>query len=391
MTEATEPTAEPKSTPVRKRRHIHEIDVIRILTFASVIGVHTISHTVAADDVPLHVLLGLLHFTREPFFWITGFVLMWSYFHKPVPMRKFWPRRFLLVGVPYLVWSLAYMLIYDYPRTHHDPSVGGFVLDYVRVVLTGDAWYHLYFLLVTMQVYLLVPVIAWLVRRGLRAQLTILGVAAVVQLALMSWYHYWPQVLPGFVHYDAQYFFSYSFFILAGAVCADHGEGFLGWIARNRGKVGLITLACAVFYLIVFAVQHAAGASLYSAGSPVQPAIVVWGVGVGLGFTALGRIWSDRRREGSLLARSVDTATDRSFGIFLSHPLILWTLLWLGDGWFARTLPDPWRSLVAYVVVVLGAIGLTELLRRSPASLWFTGRPRRRRPREAAPAAASSP
>ncbi|GAA4193687.1 acyltransferase [Gryllotalpicola kribbensis] len=389
MTEATEPAAEPKSTPVRKRRHIHEIDIIRILTFASVIGVHTISHTVDADDVPLHVLLALLHFTREPFFWITGFVLMWSYFHKPVPMRKFWPRRFLLVGVPYLVWSLVYLVIYDYPRTHHDPSFGGFVLDYVRAVLTGTAWYHLYFLLVTMQVYLLVPVIAWLVKktRG-RGQLVLLGAAAVVQVALMSWYHYWPDVLPGFVAYDKQYFFSYSFFILAGAVCADHGEGFLGWIARNRGKVGLITLACGLVYLGVFAIQVATGASLYSAGSPVQPAIVVWGVGVGLGFAAIGSVWSDRRREGSLLARSVDTATDRSFGIFLSHPLILWTLLWAGDEWFARAVPDPWRSLCAYLIVVLGAIGLTELLRRSPASLWFTGRPPRRR-RAEAPVAAS--
>lgn len=390
MTEATEPAAEPKNTPIRKRRHIHEIDVIRILTFASVIGVHTISHTAHADDVGLHVVLALLHFTREPFFWITGFVLMWSYFHKPVPMRKFWPRRFLLVGVPYLVWSFIYQLLYDYPRTHHDPGVGGFLLDFVHSALTGTAWYHLYFLLVTMQVYLLVPVIAWLVAktRG-RGHYVVLAAAAALQLGLMSWYHYWPHVLPGFVEYDKQYFFSYSFFILAGAICADRGEEFLGWVARHRGLVGLITLACAVVYLGVFTIQVAAGESLYSAGSPVQPAIVVWGVGVGLGFTAVGSLWSDKRRAGSLLARSVDTATDRSFGIFLSHPLILWSLLWVADGWFARTVPDPWLTLAAYLIVVLGAIGLTELLRRSPASLWFTGRPPRPRRRAEAPVAAS--
>jgi peptidoglycan/LPS O-acetylase OafA/YrhL len=390
VTEATEPAAEPKSTPVRKRRHIHEIDIIRILTFASVIGVHTISHTAPSDDVGLHVLLALLHFTREPFFWITGFVLMWSYFHKPVPMRRFWPRRFLLVGVPYLVWSLIYLAISDYPEYHRDPTLGAFALQYLRIVFQGTAWYHLYFLLVTMQVYLLVPVIAWLVKSvKLRGQLVLLGIAALLQLTLMSWYHYWPHVLPGFVAYDKQYFFSYSFFILAGAICADHGEGFLGWVARHRGLVGLITLACAAVYLGVFAIQVATGASLYSAGSPVQPAIVVWGVGVGLGFTAIGSLWSDRRREGSLLARSVDTATDRSFGIFLSHPLILWTLLWVADGWFAKAVPDPWLSLATYLIVVLGAIGLTELLRRSPVSLWFTGRPARPRRRAEAPAAAS--
>jgi peptidoglycan/LPS O-acetylase OafA/YrhL len=369
-----------------KRRHIHEIDIVRILTFASVIGVHTISHTVDSDDVPLQVLLGLLHFTREPFFWITGFVLMWSYFHKPVPMRKFWPRRFLLVGVPYLVWSFIYQLLYDYPRTHHDPNVWVFIDDYVHAVLKGTAWFHLYFLLVTMQVYLLVPAIAWLIKRTRGHHIALLAAAAVVQLALMSWYHYWPHFLPGFVEYDKQYFFSYSFFITAGAVCADHGEAFLAWVASHRKQVGLITLGCAAVFLAVFVIQAATGASLYSAGTPVQPSVVVWGVGVGLGFTAIGSLWSERRIEGSLLARTVDTATDRSFGIFLSHPFILWTLLWVGDGWFARTIPDPWRTLLAYVIVVLGAIGLTELLRRSPASLGFTGRPRRR---AAAPVAAS--
>ena len=368
----------PAGTAVKKRRHIHEIDIIRILTFASVIGVHTTSHTVGDDDVPLHILLALLHFTREPFFWITGFVLMWSYFHKPLPMRKFWPRRFLLVGVPYLVWSFIYMLIYDYPRTHADPSVGGFIIDYIRVVLTGDAWYHLYFLIVTMQVYLLVPVIAWLVKRALKQQLVILALAAIVQMALLGWYHYFPHVLPGFLKYDGQYCFSYTFFILAGAVCADHGEEFLAWIARNRGKVGLITLGCAAVYMVVFVIQLLTGASLYSAGTPVQPAMVVWGVGIGLGFAALGSLWSEKRREGTLMARAVDTATDRSFGIFLVHPLILWTLLWVGDEWFAKTLPEGWLTLASYLIVVLGSIGVTEVLRRSPASLWFTGRPRRR-------------
>ncbi|HEY0248563.1 MAG TPA: acyltransferase [Gryllotalpicola sp.] len=370
--------AQASVAPPRARLHIHEIDVVRILTFASVIAVHTISHTAAADDVPLHVLLGLVHFTREPFFWITGFVLMWSYFHKPVPMRRFWPRRFLLVGVPYLVWSLVYLLAYDYPRTHHDPSLGGFVVDYLRVVVTGTAWYHLYFLLVTMQLYLLVPVIAWLVRRTRGHHVLLLVPAAVLQLGLMAWYHYWPEVVPGFVAFDKQYFFSYSFFIIAGAVCADHGEAFFAWIARHRGLVGLITLGCAIVFLAVFAIQYAAGESLYAAGSPVQPAIVVWAVGVGLGFTAIGSYWSEHRTAGSLLSRAIDTATDRSFGIFLSHPLVLWVLLWAGDGWFARTLPDPWRTLCAYLIVILGAIGLTELARRSPISLWFTGRPRRR-------------
>ena len=98
------------SAPRARAPHLYEVDVVRILTFACVIAVHTTSHTVASDDIGLYSLLGLVHFTREVFFALSGFVLVYSYLSKPVPMKKFWSRRFLLVGVPYVVWSAIYFV-----------------------------------------------------------------------------------------------------------------------------------------------------------------------------------------------------------------------------------------------------------------------------------------
>ena len=69
--------------------------------------------TVALVDLPLYLLLGLLHFTRNVFFALTAFVLVNSYLHRPVLMRNFWPRRFLLVGIPYVVWSAIYFVAND--------------------------------------------------------------------------------------------------------------------------------------------------------------------------------------------------------------------------------------------------------------------------------------
>lgn len=99
----------PTRTAEGKPRHLYEVDVLRILTFACVIGVHTTSHTAAADDVGLNALLALLHFTRLVFFSLTAFVLVYSYTLRPQPMAQFWPKRFLLVGVPYLAWSFVYV------------------------------------------------------------------------------------------------------------------------------------------------------------------------------------------------------------------------------------------------------------------------------------------
>ncbi|MEK6344876.1 MAG: acyltransferase family protein, partial [Curtobacterium sp.] len=108
VTAASTPAdASPTRTADGRPRHLYEVDVLRILTFACVIGVHTTSHTAATDDVGLAALLGLLHFTRLVFFSLTAFVLVYSYEIRPRPMAQFWPKRFLLVGVPYLAWSFV--------------------------------------------------------------------------------------------------------------------------------------------------------------------------------------------------------------------------------------------------------------------------------------------
>ncbi|HEY0259594.1 MAG TPA: acyltransferase [Lacisediminihabitans sp.] len=375
-------------SPRPRAPRLYEIDVVRILTFACVIAVHTTSHTVAADDVGLYAFLGLVHFTREVFFALSGFVLVHSYLARPVPMRTFWPRRFLLVGVPYLVWSAIYFAASNL----HSPK--GTALDmlvrFLQHVVTGTSWYHLYFLLVTMQVYLLVPVIVWLVRRTRGHHGVLLAAAGAFQLLLTAYYAYLP--LPAWLSgYSKVYFFSYLFFILLGAVSADHSTALFGWVRGHRPLIGFITLATGLLTLAVFAFQHfVLGFSLYHSGTPLQPILMVWSAAVGLAFLAIGSYWADRRRAGSLSARGVDVASDRSFGIFLSHPLILWVLLWVGDDWLPRTVAKPWLTLVAYVVVVVGSVILTELARRSPLSLALTGRPSARRKRPLTPAQADA-
>ena len=371
---AVEPTTAAPAT----RKHLWEVDIVRILTFLCVIGVHTTSHTIATNDLPLYLLLGLMHFTRNVFFALTAFVLVYSYLHKPVPMKRFWPRRFLLVGVPYLVWSVIYFTASNiYDRTN--ASFGTLALRLLGHILTGTAWYHLYFLLVTMQVYLLVPAILWLIRRTRGHHTSLLVIAGILQLGIVACYYYFPDSV-AFLHgYTKEYFFSYIFFILAGAVAADHYAVFLAWVRQHRGLIGVIVAATCVATIGVFLLQMALGKSPYGAGSPLQPIVIVWGGAVAIGFLAIGTYWADRRKPTGFGTRFVATASDRSFGIFLSHPLFIWILLWIGNDWVEHTIPKPWLTLVVYLAVIACAIGLTELFRRTPLSLPLTGRPFRQR------------
>ena len=369
-----------RTTAPRSRR-LYEIDIVRILTFACVIAVHTTSHTVATDDYVLNGLLALVHFTRQVFFALTAFVLLYGQLNKPVSMRAFWPKRFLLVGVPYVVWSTIYFVSANVYNPHY--SVPDFIANYLVKLVTGTAWYHLYFLLVTMQVYLLVPVIIWFVKKTRGHHRTVLIVSFALQLALMWFYKFGPDA--AIAPYEKLVFVSYQFFIVAGAIAADHATEFLAWVRAHRTAIVWIVIGGALLMIGTYLGQHLLlGQSLYNAGTPLQPVTMVWAVCVGLGFLAFGTWWADRRDPASRSARWVDVVSDRSFGIFLSHPLVLWVLLWVGGGWVEATVPKPWLTPVVYVVVVLIAFGIADLARRTPLSLPLAGRRFARSRRESA-------
>jgi peptidoglycan/LPS O-acetylase OafA/YrhL len=351
------------------------MDVVRILTFACVVAVHTISHTSASDDLGLIGVLMLVHFTRNVFFALSGFVLVYSYLNKPVPMRSFWPRRFLLVGVPYLVWSALYVLL---PWLHAPTgSPWSLVPDYLHAILTGTAYYHLYFVLVTMQIYLLFPLLMLLVRKTRGHHGILLAVSGALQVVLSGFNIY----KPGSLHYlhIVSNVSTYQGFIVLGAVAADHAPTLLAWVRSHRRPIALIVAGVGVATLVVYLVQFELGFSPFAAANPIQPVIMIWSVAIGLAFLAFGTWWADRRRPGSGSARFVAFASDRSFAIFLAHPLVLWFLLWIGDGLFPRVIARPWLTLVMYLLVVGGSVLIADVFRRTPVSLAFTGRPYRPR------------
>lgn len=364
----------PTRTAAGKPRHLYEVDVLRILTFACVIGVHTTSHTAASDDVGLNALLALLHFTRLVFFSLTAFVLVYSYTLRPRPMAQFWPKRFLLVGVPYLAWSFVYVGSSWLLSSTRRGDVPDLVRTLAEGIVTGTSWYHLYFLLVTMQVYLLLPVIVWLVRKTRGHHVTTLVVALVVQLVVFAGYKYFPASDAWLHGYQKQFFFSYVFFIVSGAIAADHADAFLRFIRVHRRAVLWAFAGVGGLTLGVWALQVALGQSLYAAGTPLQPIEAVWSTAVFVGFLAIGARWADRRRPGSPVARFVDYASDRSFGIFLSHPFLIWILLY-GDSWLEAVVPRPWLTLVTYLLVVVLSVAVTEAFRWTPLSVPLTGRP----------------
>lgn len=385
MTTSAAAPADPPPQPSRRHApHLHEVDMVRLLTFACVIAVHVTSRTIDDADAGMWVMLGMIHFTRQTFFALSAFVLMYSYAYNPRPMRRFWPRRFLLVGVPYVTWSAIYFLYGSLPL-HSGESLWGLVPEFLVDLVTGQAWGHMYFLLVTMQLYLLFPVLRAVVVRARGHHASLLAGAGLFQMLLNAWYMYAPDLPEPVSMMGESLFLSYVFTFTLGAVTADHREKVFAWVRSHHGTVALIVILGVLGFLGVFAVNRLGlGYQLYHSGTPLQPMMVVWSLIVDLLLLTLGATWADHRRPGSFWDRALKRTSDWSFGIFLIHPMLISLLLRANHRWMLMTIPHPWLTLVLYLMVVTLSLMLVAVIRHTPLSLALTGRPLRARARPTA-------
>ncbi|HEY0530588.1 MAG TPA: acyltransferase [Actinoplanes sp.] len=356
-------------------RHLAALDVVRVLTVGLVIAVHTVSLQPGGIGWSNGAVLVVTHVSREVFFLLTAFVLTYAYRGQPWP--AFWRRRFLLVGVPYLVWSAIYVLAAGQPRR------------LPVALLTGTASYHLYFLLVSMQLYLVFPLLRRLLRATAGRHRAVFVAAVAYQLTAYA-------ILPHLIARPDALLISYLGFVVVGGIAAVHAVPLLAWTGRHRGAVLLSAIAVTVCGLGWFVLQTVVlHRDPTTASAVFQPLIVIESVAVAWAFLALGlsrrgeafrtgafRVGAFRAgafRAGAFRTRVFRAGADVSFGVYLAHPLLLQGLLVAGLGGLVAGLPQPLVTLLALAVVVpavyLICAVVVAALRRTRLSLALTGHP----------------
>jgi peptidoglycan/LPS O-acetylase OafA/YrhL len=331
-------------------RHLAALDVVRVLTVGLVIAVHTVSLQPGGVGWSNGAVLSIMHVSREVFFLLTAFVLTYAYRGQRWP--AFWRRRFLLVGVPYLVWSAIYVLAAGRPER------------FPVAVLTGTASYHLYFLLVSMQLYLVFPVLRRLLRATAGHHRALFVAAVVYQLTAYA-------ILPDLIARPEALLISYLGFVVVGGIAAVHAASFLAWTERHRRAVLLAALVVIVCGLGWFALRTVVSHDDPAVADVVfQPAIVIESLAIAWAFLALGLTWR---------GPAWRAGADVSFGVYLAHPLLLQGLLVAGLGDLVAGLPPPLITLLALAVVVPAAYLICAVvvaaLRRTRLSLALTGHP----------------
>jgi peptidoglycan/LPS O-acetylase OafA/YrhL len=293
-----------------------------------------------------------------------------------VRIGAFWRHRFFYIGAPYVVWTVIYWSINAAGNRFDAANLRALGFDLVA----GTGEYHLYFLLVSMQLYLVFPVMLWLVRRTRGYHLTLLLGSLVVELALMSvahWVH-WPGGWGALQEHDYVLLPMYEFYFLAGGLAAVHYDRFHDWVVQHPGAVIGLILGTGALHLGSYLMQVAETGSPAQASDPLQPSIVPWSLALTLGFYAAGCAYARRRRAGTRLARWVNVASLASFGVYLVHPLFLNVVLgrWLSFG--SAPLPPAASAALAWIGTAVLSGVFAVVVVHTPLALPLSGRRRLR-------------
>ena len=168
-----------------QKRSFAAIDYIRGISMLGVIGIHVGSQYLMNPLASPHLVALFEIATRFAvpiFFFISAFG-MFYHLDKDTPLdyNSFLRRRAKTVLVPYLVWSAFYIM--HYTVLFRDPQLLH-PLVLAKYLFFGFGSYQLYFLVILLWFYLLMPLWVWVMKR-----LTLTGLAGLLIFQLAFNYY----------------------------------------------------------------------------------------------------------------------------------------------------------------------------------------------------------
>ncbi|MDA5386715.1 acyltransferase [Loigolactobacillus backii] len=367
-----------------KRRYLYEVDFMRVFFIFGVLTVHTFSLYISqlsgsAADIT-NAIHASLHFTRMGFMFMTGMVLFITHYNRPLQPFKFWLKRYIAVGIPYLFWNAFYLSRLIQEGQIH--SLAGFGSAYLDAVLHGNQAY-LYYVLVTFQLYLVFPLLRWFLRRFSTQHGKILIGSLLFQLIMLVGIKYglphvdtgnWPFLLRNY----GVFVLTYQVYFLTGGLLAIHYDQVGQLIDRHARLVWRLLIGALILSPLYFLYNtKVLNLSASAAKSVHQPLMMIYAFIVIVAVLLLGRRYARfrARTPNAWQVRFISLGAKLSFGIYLSQTLALWLA--------AALIPDlakqPGWLVIALPITICGvfatAFAIAYFCYRTPVLCRIIGRP----------------
>lgn len=300
--------------------NLKEIQITRGIAILAVILIHITS--VPLEVLPVgtsnHLLYTAinraLQFAVPVFLMVSALVLAYGLADKIGDWRGFYRKRWARVVVPFMIWTTLYLsLLFITGQARKLPSIKELILWYGF----GKGFYHLYFLSVVIQFYLIFPFIHvfWQRHRpSLFQSILIFGSLQVAFYWLNKLYLY------DYFPYSASLILSYMFPIGFGLWLGYNVSAWSNLWARYRVIFITVAILAGSYYVNQY-LAVVAGQRINT--FYFQMAWLLYATAMGICFIFLARIL---QRAALRISTILDKIGGLSFGIYLVHPffLVLW-------------------------------------------------------------------
>lgn len=373
------------------------IDNLRGICMLGVIGIHIGSLALAPNNFTLYLFLEILsRYSVPSFFFISGYGLACTdkglLSGSRLNYIDFMKKRLRGAGLPYLSWSLFYMLYFWLILPP------GFVswnpLHVAYVLFFGLGCYHLYFMVILLWFYASYPLWRRLLRIIIHQSIPFMLVLLFIfQLAFNWWTTHpglntagWRVLAKNFFDYRLNYLpLHYLLIFISGGLAACYWEKFIALLRRYSAMVCIIFAASVAWDVqSCYEAVTVKGYTLIDLANTyhqLSPQGLCYTVG-SLLFFCLALDWLERRAQANgsltnLLHKAISILSAYSMLIYFVHPLLL---DWLSSAYnHFGIIMTVKKVALSYVLLVLGSLALSILLTKifakcSTAKLLFTGK-----------------
>jgi len=315
-------------------KKIMAIEYIRGVSMLGVIGIHTGAYSLSNPKVNIHLFALLEIITRFSvpiFFFVSAFGLFITQdLTAKLNYSSFLAKRLRTVLLPYAVWSILYMI--HYTLVSGDTMIWhpSLLFEYA---LFGLASYQLYFLVILLWFYTLMPLWRFMVRHIINHPIRNLGIILLLQI-LFNYYssfmlhanfsnHYINKLI---YHRASYWLLHYLFIFLLGAVCAVKYSDFKVVIRRHQSSITnffYLTLSgILLFYYYLLYVDHYTPEAAVNTDHQLSPIGILYTLSTTL---FLFMVFSkDTLPQG--IRNVLSSLGKHSYGVYLVHPLVMYYL-----------------------------------------------------------------
>lgn len=379
------------------RGYLEMLNLFRVVACAAVVANHSFIWANMSTNVIGTGFITVLHLSRNAFFFLSGLVICYSQISHPRGLRAFWKRRYVQLGVPYLAWTIIYLVfsLIIVSLSWHE------VWSFLRQnLLMGYS--QLYPAFVIFQFCLVFPLLLRMLRATHRHEV-IMGLSLAFALVLGVTLHY-PWLAPWATDVEralsavvpwSRDLLTYQEFFVAGALVALHFDDVCTFVAKHMRRIFVLSGVTGGLMVLWYAVQVDTGASLLRASDAYQPEAVVWYFAAIAAMFALSLWWDSRPKKPAGPGRPSWTTSAGlgalTGGVWLSHNLFLTSLRSLLGALGLRS-ALPWEATVAilFVGTVLISGTFISLILRTRVR-WVLGGPVRAEQRAEYDALRASP